>query len=47
MPTYLAHLVVFLDGPVSHTSIQYMDFEQILNVSLDLYTFYFARLSGC
>ena len=43
----LEHLVVLLAGPISHTSIQYMDFVDIFNVSLNLSTIYFARLSGC
>ena len=42
-----SHLVVLLAGLVSHTSIQYMDFIEISNVSLDLSTIYFAHLSGC
>ena len=27
---------MLLAGPISHTSIQYMDFVEIVNVSLDL-----------
>ena len=38
------HLVVLA---ISHTSIQYMDFIEILNVPLDLSTTYFAHVSGC
>ena len=40
------HQVVLLAGPTSHTSIQYMDFVQIFNVSLDLSTIRFAQFSG-
>ena len=36
------HLVVLLAGPISHTSIQYMDF----NVSLNLSTNYLLLLMG-
>ena len=32
---------MLLGGPISHTSIQYMDFVEIFNVSLDLSTIYF------
>ena len=42
-----AHLVVLLAGPISHISIQCMDFIEILNVSLDVSTIYFAHFSGC
>ena len=38
------HLVVLLSEPISHTSIQYMDFVEIFNVSLDLSTIYFIFL---
>ena len=41
------NLVVLLAGPISHTSIQYMDFVKIFNVSLDLSIIYFANFSGC
>ena len=34
-------------GPISHTSTQCMDFVDIFNVSLDLFTIYFAHFSGC
>ena len=36
-----------LAGPISHASIQHMDFVEVFNVSLDLSTIYFARFSGC
>ena len=36
-------LSVLLARPVSHTSITYMDFFEIFNVSLDLSTIYFFR----
>ena len=32
---------MLLVGPISHTSIQYMDFVEIFNVSQDLSTIYF------
>ena len=32
------HLVVLLAGPIFHASIEYMDFVEIFNVSLDLST---------
>ena len=35
---------MLLAGPISHTSIQYMDFVEIFNVSLDLSTIYFIFL---
>ena len=38
------HLFVLLSEPISHTSIQYMDFVEIFNVSLDLSTIYFIFL---
>ena len=38
------HLVMLLARPVSHTSIQYIDFVEIVNVSLDLSTMYFIFL---
>ena len=41
------HLVVSLAGPISHTSTQYMDFVEIVSISLDLSTIYFAHFSGC
>ena len=36
---------MLLAGPVSHTSIQYMDFVEVFNVSLDLSTIYFIFLN--
>ena len=41
------HLVVLMAGPISHTSTQYMDFVEVFNTSLDLYTIYCANFSGC
>ena len=41
------HLVVLLAGPISRISIQYMDFVEIFNVLLDLFTFNFAHFSWC
>ena len=41
------HMVVFLVGPISHTSTQSMDFVEIFRISLDLPTIYFAHFSGC
>ena len=38
---------MLLAGPISHTSIQYMGFVEIFNVSLDLSTRYFAHFGGC
>ena len=38
---------MLLSGPISHISIQYMDFVEVFNVSLDLSTIYFARFGGC
>ena len=38
---------MLLVGPVSHTSIQYMDFVEIFSDSLDLSTIYYSRFSGC
>ena len=35
---------MLLAAPISHTSIQYMDFVEIFNVSLDLSTIYFIFL---
>ena len=34
-------------GPISHTGTQDMDFVEIVNISLDLSTIYFANFSGC
>ena len=41
------HLIVLLAGPVSHISIQYMDFVEIFYVSQNLFTICFAHFSGC
>ena len=38
---------MLLAGPISHTSTQYMDYVDIFNISLDLFTTYFAHFSGC
>ena len=38
---------MLLAGPVSHTCTQYTDFVDILDVTLDLTTIYFAHFSGC
>ena len=38
---------MLLAGPVSHISIQYMDFVDIFSVCLDLSTIQFAYFSGC
>ena len=35
---------MLLAGPIPHTSIQYMDFVEIFNASLDLSTIYFILL---
>ena len=40
------HLVVLLAGPISHTSIQHMDFVKIFNSRPDLSTIYFSCFSG-
>ena len=40
------HLFVQLAGPISRTSIQYMDFVEIFNVSLDLSTTEFVHFSN-
>ena len=37
---------MFLAGPISHTSTQYMDFVEIFNISLDLSTIYVLILVG-
>ena len=34
--TQFGHMVVLLAGPISDTGIQYIDFVDIFNVSLDL-----------
>ena len=36
---------MMLAGPISHTSIQYMDFVEVFNVSLDLSAIYFIFLA--
>ena len=38
---------MLLAGPVSHIGNQHMDFVEILNISLDFSTIYFAHFSGC
>ena len=38
---------MLLAGPISPTSTQYIDFVEILNISPDLSTIYFAHFSGC
>ena len=40
------HLVVLLVGPISHTSTQYMDFVEIVNILLDLSTTCSSHFSG-
>ena len=35
----------YLAGPISRTRIQYMDFVEMFNVSLDLATIYFAHFN--
>ena len=40
-------MVLLLAGPVSQTTIVYMDFIEIFNVSLDLSTIYLAHFNGC
>ena len=47
MVTQSEHLVVLLAGPISHRSIQNMDFFEIFNVSLDLSIIYSAHFGGC
>ena len=37
---------MLLAGPISHTSIQYMDYIEILNNLLDLSTIYLLVLVG-
>ena len=37
---------MLLAGPVSHTGIQYIDHDEILNNPLDLSTIYFAHFTG-
>ena len=38
---------MLLAGPISHTSTQFMDFVEILNISLDLSAIYFAHFNRC
>ena len=38
---------MLLAGSISHTSIHCIDFVEVLNISLDLSTIYFAYFSGC
>ena len=38
---------MLLTGPMSLTSTQYIDFVEILNISLDFFTIYFAHFGGC
>ena len=38
---------MLLAGPFSRTSIPFMDFVELFNVSLDLSTIYFAHFSEC
>ena len=38
---------MLLAGPISNTSIQYMDFFEAFCVSLDLSTIHYAHFSGC
>ena len=42
----LEHLVGLLAGPISHTSIQYMDYVEIFNISLDLSAIYLLVSMG-
>ena len=37
---------MLLDGPVSHTSIQYMDYVDIFNIVLELSTIQLFALMG-
>ena len=37
---------MLLAGPISHTSTQDIDYVEILNISLDLSTIYFAHFSA-
>ena len=43
---YSEHLFMLLGGPISHISIQYMDFVEIFNISLHLSAIYFACFNG-
>ena len=36
---------MLLTGPISHTSTQYIDYVEILNISLDLSAIYFVHFS--
>ena len=38
---------MLLAGPIFHTGTEYIDFVEILNISLDLSAIYFAHFSGC
>ena len=38
---------MLLAGPISHTDTRYTDYVEILNISVDLSTIYFAHFSGC
>ena len=40
------HLVVLLPGPISHTRIQYIDYIEFFNISLDLSPIYLLVLVG-
>ena len=37
----------FMAGPIFHISKLYMDFVAVLNILLDLSSFYFACFNGC
>ena len=37
---------MLLAGPISHTSAQYIDYVEILKISLDLSAIYFAHFVG-
>ena len=37
---------MLLAEPISHTSTQYIDFVEILSISLDLSTIYFVHFVG-
>ena len=38
---------MLLNGAISLTGTQYLDFVEIFNISLDLSSIYFAHFSGC
>ena len=48
---FLSFLLLYMDlllvGPISQTSIHYMDFVEISNILLDLSTVYFAHFIRC